>query len=48
MFGIDCNRVIHLIIMELKSSVPLFRGPFFPLILSAHWRRSKFIPSVNV
>ena len=34
--------------MVIKSSVPLTCRPVFPLILSAHPRRSKFLPNVNV
>ena len=34
--------------MVLKSSMPLSCRPVFPLILSAHPRRSKFLPNVNV
>ena len=34
--------------MVLKSSVPLSCRPVFPLILSAHPRRSKFLSNVNV
>ena len=47
MFG---RVVIELFIlhMVLKSSVPLSYRPVFPLILSAHPRRSKFLPKVNV
>ena len=39
------ETVLH---MVLKSSVPLSYRPVFPLILSAHPRRSKFLPNVNV
>ena len=44
------ETVIELFIlhMVLKSSVPLSYRPVFPLILSAHPRRSKFLPNVNV
>ena len=39
------ETVLH---MVLKSSVPLSYRPVFPLILSAHPRRSKFLSNVNV